>query len=67
VTWPELGPSPPRVIRRFRCEHFFVRLTLAFSKKRANLKASVALHFAHYNFRARPSDAALYARLWPLA
>jgi hypothetical protein len=44
-----------------------VRLTLAFSKKRANLKASVALHFAHYNFRARPSDAALYARLWPLA
>jgi len=25
-------------------------LTLAFSKKLANLKASVALHYAHYNF-----------------
>ena len=28
----------------------FARLTLAFSKKLANLKASVALHYAHYNF-----------------
>ena len=26
------------------------RLTNAFSKKLANLKAAVALHFAHYNF-----------------
>lgn len=28
----------------------FTRLTNAFSKKLANLKAQVALHFAHYNF-----------------
>jgi hypothetical protein len=28
----------------------FARLTLAFSKKLANLKASVALHYVHYNF-----------------
>jgi hypothetical protein len=27
----------------------FTRLTNAFSKKLANLKAAVALHFAHYN------------------
>jgi IS1 family transposase len=27
------------------------RLTNAFSKKLANLKAALALHFAHYNFR----------------
>jgi hypothetical protein len=28
----------------------FTRLSLAFSKKRDNLIAAVALHFAHYNF-----------------
>jgi hypothetical protein len=28
----------------------FTRLTNAFSKKLANLKAACALHFAHYNF-----------------
>jgi hypothetical protein len=28
----------------------FTRLTNAFSKKVENLKASVALHFMHYNF-----------------
>lgn len=28
----------------------FTRLTNALSKKLANLKAAVALHFAHYNF-----------------
>jgi hypothetical protein len=28
----------------------FTRLTNAFSKKLANLKASVALHYAYYNF-----------------
>jgi hypothetical protein len=28
----------------------FTRLTNAFSKKLANLKAAVALHFAYYNF-----------------
>ncbi len=32
------------------------RLTNAFSKKLSNLKAAVALHFAHYNFvRIHPS------------
>jgi hypothetical protein len=28
----------------------FTRLTNAFSKKLANLRAALALHFAHYNF-----------------
>jgi IS1 family transposase len=32
------------------CNRRFTRLTNAFSKKLANLKASVALHYAHYNF-----------------
>jgi IS1 family transposase len=31
------------------------RLTLAFSKKRENFEAAVALHFAHYNFVKRHS------------
>lgn len=31
----------------------FTRLTNAFSKKLANLEASVALHFMHYNFARR--------------
>jgi hypothetical protein len=30
--------------------HRFKRLTNALSKKLANLKAALALHFAHYNF-----------------
>ena len=34
----------------------FTRLTNAFSKKVENLKAAVALHFAHYNF-VRPHSA----------
>jgi hypothetical protein len=34
---------------RMECRRF-TRLTNAFSKKLANLKASVALHCAHYNF-----------------
>ena len=50
----------------------FTRLTNAFSKKLANLKASVALHFAHYNFvrihktlRCTPAMAAgVTDRLW---
>jgi hypothetical protein len=42
-------------IERFNCttRQFvkrFTRLTLAFSKKLENLKASVSLHVAHYNF-----------------
>jgi IS1 family transposase len=50
----------------------FTRLTNAFSKKLANLKASVALHYAHYNFvrmhrtlRCTPAMAAnVTDRLW---
>jgi IS1 family transposase len=34
---------------RMECRRF-TRLTNAFSKKLANLKASVALHYTHYNF-----------------
>jgi hypothetical protein len=34
----------------------FTRLTNGFSKKRANLVASVALHFAHYNLVRIPQD-----------
>ncbi len=52
----------------------FTRLTNAFSKKIENLRAAVALHFAHYNFvrvhktlRATPAMAAgLTASLWTL-
>ena len=52
----------------------FTRLTNAFSKKLANLKAQVALHFAHYNFvrihqtlRCTPAMAAgITDRLWSL-
>ena len=52
----------------------FTRLTNAFSKKVDNLKAAVALHFAHYNFvrvhkslRVTPAMAAgVYDRLWSL-
>lgn len=50
----------------------FMRLTEAFSKKPANLRASVALHYAHYNFvrahrslRMTPDMAASVTdRLW---
>ena len=56
---------------RMECPRF-TRLTNAFSKKLANLKASVALHYAHYNFvrihrtlRMTPAMAAGVAdRLW---
>lgn len=52
----------------------FTRLTNAFSKKLANLKAAVALHFAHYNFvrfhsslRATPAMAQhLTDHIWSL-
>ncbi len=52
----------------------FTRLTNAFSKKLANLKAALALHFAHYNFvrihgtlRTSPAMAAgVTGRLWEL-
>jgi hypothetical protein len=48
------------------------QLTNAFSKKLANLKASVALHYAHYNFvrvhrtlRCTPAMAAgVSSELW---
>jgi hypothetical protein len=56
---------------RMECKRF-ARLTLAFSKKLAILKASVALHYAHYNFvrvhrtlRCTPAMAAgVTDRLW---
>jgi len=56
---------------RMECRRF-TRLTNAFSKKLANLKASVALHYAHYNFvrvhrtlRVTPAMAAgVSDRLW---
>jgi len=52
----------------------FTRLTNAFSKKVDNLKAAVALHFAHYNFvrlhkslRITPAMAAgVSDKLWTL-
>jgi hypothetical protein len=44
----------------------FARLTLAFSKKLANLKASVALHDAHYNF-VRVHRTLRCSPLWLLA
>jgi hypothetical protein len=34
----------------------FTRLTSAFSKKVENLRAAVAVHFAHYNFVARTTQ-----------
>lgn len=53
----------------------FTRLTNAFSKKLANLKAALALHFAYYNFvrihrplRVTPAMAAgVTGRLWDLS
>lgn len=53
----------------------FTRLTNAFSKKLANLKASVAIHYAHYNFvrvhrtlRCTPAMAAgVSDHLWTVA
>ncbi len=52
----------------------FTRLTNAFSKRLANLKAACALHFAHYNFcrvhqslRVTPAMAAGISNdIWPL-
>ncbi len=52
----------------------FARLTLAFSKKLENLKAALALHFAHYNFvrvhrtlRVTPAMAAgITSHIWGL-
>lgn len=52
----------------------FTRLTNAYSKKLGNLKAALALHFAHYNFcrihqtlRVTPAMAAgVSERVWEL-
>src|SRR5438874_2554644 len=52
----------------------FTRLTNAFSKKLANLKAAVALHFAYYNFcrvhsslRVTPAmEAGITDHIWSL-
>jgi hypothetical protein len=53
----------------------FTRLTNAFSKKLANLKAAVALHFAYHNFcrvhkslRITPAmEAGLTDHAWTIA
>ncbi len=53
----------------------FTRLTNAFSKKLENLKAAVALHFAHYNFvrvhktlRVTPAmEAGITNRIWSIS
>jgi hypothetical protein len=53
----------------------FTRLTNAFSKKPANLKAACALHFAYYNFcrvhqtlRVTPAmEAGLTDHVWTIA
>ncbi len=58
---------------RMMCRRF-TRLTNAFSKKLANLKAALALHFAYYNFcrihatlRITPAMAAgITDRVWGL-
>ena len=63
------NPTMGMQIRRF------TRLTNAFSKKLANLKAALALHFAWYNFvrvhrtlRVTPAMAAgVTERVWELA
>lgn len=57
------------------CMRRFTRLTNAFCKKPENLRAAVALHFAHYNFvrrhqtlRVTPAMAAgVTDRLWSIA
>jgi hypothetical protein len=58
-----------------RMQRRFTRLTNAFSKKLANLKASLSLHFAWYNFcrihsslRVTPAmQATLTDHVWTLA
>jgi len=81
---PAIGnPNPDKICTSFverqnlsvrmECKRF-ARLTLAFSKKLANLKASVALHYAHYNFvrvhrtlRMTPAMAAgLSSHIWEM-
>jgi IS1 family transposase len=81
---PVMGKPQPRYISTSYVERQnltirmqvrrFTRLTNAFSKKLANLKAQVALHFAHYNFvrihqtlRVTPAMAAgITDQLWSL-
>lgn len=63
-----------RSIERMTGIRRFTRLTNAFSKKLENLKAAVALHFAHYNFvrihsslRMTPAmQAGITERLWSI-
>jgi hypothetical protein len=69
--WIDSDPFSAIISVRMECKRFAC-LTLAFSKKLANLKASVALHYAHYNFvrvhrtlRCTPAMAAgVSNRLW---
>jgi len=85
VSTPITGnPDPTRICTshierqnltiRMMCRRF-TRLTNAFSKKLANLKAALALHFAYYNFcrvhqtlRVTPAMAAgITDRLWSVS
>lgn len=83
-TIPITGNPNPRLISTSHIERQnltmrmqlrrFTRLTNAFSKKLVNLKAALALHFAHYNFcrvhsslRVTPAMAAgVEERVWEL-
>lgn len=66
--------EPQNLTIRMMCRRS-TRLTKAFSKKLANLKAALALHFAYYNFcrihatlRVTPAMAAgVTDRVWGLA
>jgi IS1 family transposase len=81
---PIMGDPDPRLISTSHIERQnltmrmqlrrFTRLTNAFSKKIENLRAALALHFAHYNFcrvhttlRVTPAMAAgVCNEIWPL-
>jgi IS1 family transposase len=83
-TIPITGNPKPRLISTSHIERQnltirmqlrrFTRLTNAFSKKLENMKAALALHFAHYNFcrihqtlRVTPAmEAKLTDRVWSL-
>jgi hypothetical protein len=74
---PDLGLASTSYVERRNLSmrmgmRLFTRLTNAFSKKVENLKAAVALHFAHYNvirvhktLRVTPAmEAGITERLW---
>jgi hypothetical protein len=83
-TIPITGNPKPRLISTSHIERQnltirmqlrrFTRLTNAFSKKLENMKAALALHFAHYNFcrthqtlRVTPAmEAGIADRIWSI-